>query len=211
MGVRRVVADDPNRLAKTFQSPLQCTHFDPSIPLCFLTFGPTRRDWRSWFLGGMTAWQTNCSSAVAVFATGRRSHWLTASCGRSPAPPKALGLESEAFGIEYVGLIQAVREAESLSELRLAELSLAIFLLGENYSLSSSEYERLLGFMPGSQELAEWQNRFHRIAEQHLESMAGVADGNVHREPVAVEQGWVTRRLVWVRNRLPTRWWLFNS
>ncbi len=128
-----------------------------------------------------------------------------------PAPPKALGLESEAFGIEYVGLIQAVREAESLSELRLAELSLAIFLLGENYSLSSSEYERLLGFMPGSQELAEWQNRFHRIAEQHLESMAGVADGNVHREPVAVEQGWVTRRLVWVRNRLPTRWWLFNS
>jgi hypothetical protein len=128
-----------------------------------------------------------------------------------PDPPKASERESGAFGIEYVGLMQAVREAGSMSEQRLAELALAIFLLGENYSLSSTEYERLLGFMPRSQELTEWQDRFHRIAEEHLQTAVGVAERRVHRGPVAVERGWFARRLVWVRNRLPSHWWLFNS
>jgi hypothetical protein len=128
-----------------------------------------------------------------------------------PAPPKASERESGSFGIEYVGLIQAVREADSTSELRLAELALAIYLLGENYSLSSIEYERLLGFMPGSQELTGWQDRFHRIAEEHLESMAGVAEGHVDRELLAVEHGWLARLLVRLRNRVLSRWWSFNS
>jgi hypothetical protein len=130
-----------------------------------------------------------------------------------PAPPTALEGESGSFGTEYFGLIQALREAETTSELRLAELALAIFLLGENYSLSALEYDRLLRFMPGSRELTEWQNRFHRIAVEHLESMvtAATADDHVDRGPLVLEQGWFVRLLSWVRSRLPWRWWLFNS
>ena len=45
-----------------------------------------------------------------------------------------------------------MQEAEDQSERRLAELALAIFLIGLNYDLSSTDLANLFTFQPRSQE-----------------------------------------------------------
>jgi hypothetical protein len=82
------------------------------------------------------------------------------------------GVESEAdftrLGPDYQSLLQAVREAGDEAERRLGELALAIFLLGCNYELSPMDYQRLLDFPPSASELVEVQQKFHRLALDHL-------------------------------------------
>ena len=56
-----------------------------------------------------------------------------------PAPTADSESAFEPAGAEYLGLIHAVQEAEDQSERRLAELALAIFLIGLNYDLSSTD------------------------------------------------------------------------
>ena len=58
---------------------------------------------------------------------------------------------------EYLGLIHVVQEAEDQSERRLAELALAIFLIGLNSGLGSTDLVNLFTFRPRSQELTNSQ------------------------------------------------------
>ena len=88
-----------------------------------------------------------------------------------PAPPKPVESKSVLFGTEYMGLIQAIMEAEERSEQCLAELAFAIYLLKCNYSLTSADFEYLLGFSPESSESADSQVAFHLIAQEHLHAV----------------------------------------
>jgi hypothetical protein len=89
-----------------------------------------------------------------------------------PAPTADPVFATEPTGNEYVGLIQAVREAEDQSEQRLAELALAIFLIGLNYQLGASNLVSLFTFPPESQKLADSQCAFESLARDHLLFMA---------------------------------------
>src|SRR5208337_4281215 len=63
-----------------------------------------------------------------------------------PAPSADSEFAVESAEAEYLGLIQAVQEAEDQSEQRLVELALAIFLIGLNYQLSSTDLANLFTF-----------------------------------------------------------------
>jgi len=63
-----------------------------------------------------------------------------------PAPTADSEFAVESAEAEYLGLIHAVQEAEDQSERRLAELALAIFLIGLNYQLSSTDLANLFTF-----------------------------------------------------------------
>ena len=80
-----------------------------------------------------------------------------------PRPPRKSNRDAVAFGPAYTDLIQAILEAEDISEQCVGELSLAIFLLDQNYCLSAPDYQRLLA--PGT---SDWQAAFHRIAQEHM-------------------------------------------
>ena len=58
-----------------------------------------------------------------------------------PAPTADSEFAVEAAGTEYLGLIRAIMEAEDQSDRRLAELAMAIFLVGLNYQRSRSHPE----------------------------------------------------------------------
>ena len=73
---------------------------------------------------------------------------------------------------DYVGLIRAVLEAESHAEARLAELVLAMFLLGQNYRLTPLDYQELFTFTSDSTELANSQSAFHDLALDHIRYLA---------------------------------------
>lgn len=89
-----------------------------------------------------------------------------------PAPTAHSEFAVESAEAEYLGLIHALLEAEDRSERRLAELALAIFLIGLNYQLSSSDLASLFTFQPRSQELADSQHAFEALASDHILSLA---------------------------------------
>ncbi len=62
-----------------------------------------------------------------------------------PAPPHKSEWKAVPFAAEYTGIVQAILESEDISERRLGELAFTIFLLGHNYCLTPTDYERLLG------------------------------------------------------------------
>ena len=128
-----------------------------------------------------------------------------------PAPPKPSESESASFGTEYMGLLHAIHEAEDRSEQRLAELALAIFLLGYNYCLSPSDYEYLLGFTPEPPEPTASQLAFHHIAQEHLHSCLDACRGSWDSTPVVPTPGRISRFLAWLRNHLPFVSWSVNS
>jgi hypothetical protein len=118
-----------------------------------------------------------------------------------PAPTADSVLPAELAGNEYLGLIQAVREAEDRSEQRLAELALAIFLIGLNYQLNSMDLVILFTFPPESQELADSQLAFESLAHEHVLSLE-----RHERRPIALALRHasgqpISRRLVaWMRS-----------
>ena len=91
-----------------------------------------------------------------------------------PAPTADSEFAVESAAAEYLGLINAVQEAEDQSERRLAELALAIFLIDLNYQLSSSDLENLFTFQPRSRELADSQHAFELLARDHILRWQGV-------------------------------------
>jgi hypothetical protein len=123
-----------------------------------------------------------------------------------PAPPKTSESRYESFGTEYTDIIHALMEVNDRSEQRLAELALAIFLLGLNYSLSPSDYECLLGFSPESPELTTVQLTFHRIAQDHLHSFLDASGVSWDSTQVAPAPGRLSRVVAWLRIRLPFGW-----
>ena len=89
-----------------------------------------------------------------------------------PAPTADSEFAVESAAAEYLGLIHAVQEAEDPSERRLAELALAIFLIGLNYQLNSSDLAYLFTFQPRSRELADSQHAFESLARDHILALA---------------------------------------
>ena len=89
-----------------------------------------------------------------------------------PAPTADSEFPVDSGGAEYLGLICAVQEAEDQNERRLAELALAIYLIGLNYELSSAELASLFTFPPRSRELAASQQAFESLARDHVLALA---------------------------------------
>jgi hypothetical protein len=85
-----------------------------------------------------------------------------------PPPPKKSEQTAVSFGSAYNDIIQAMLEAEDRSEQYMAELSLAIFLLDQNYDLSPDQYQRVLGSNTSSPAMSDWQRAFHEIAQEHM-------------------------------------------
>lgn len=100
--------------------------------------------------------------------------------------------EAADFGRDYEALVSAVLEASDLAERRLAELCLAIFLLGKNYDLSSADYEALLELPSGDQALVAMQEAFHEIAAAHVQNLQirrqSQVDPSVHSQPLALSR-----------------------
>ena len=88
-----------------------------------------------------------------------------------PAPTADSEFAVEAAGTEYLGLVRAIMEAEDQSDRRLAELAMAIFLVGLNYQLNSTELANMFTFQPRSQELADSQQAFESLARDHILSL----------------------------------------
>jgi hypothetical protein len=125
-----------------------------------------------------------------------------------PAPCKPA--ESTSFGIEYIGLIRAITEAEDNNEQRLAELAFVIFLLGANYSLSPMDYECLLGFTPNSPESVAAQSAFCQIAQDHVQTFLDTGR-ECDAAPAVRAPGKLSRVFAWMRNHPPFRWWSFDA
>jgi hypothetical protein len=89
-----------------------------------------------------------------------------------PAPVEGWIASTDSDQGDYVGLIRAVLEAESQAEARLAELALAMFLLGQNYRLTPQDYQELFTFTSDSKELANSQAAFHDLALDHIRHLA---------------------------------------
>ena len=89
-----------------------------------------------------------------------------------PAPAVDSEFAFESAGAEYLGLIRAIMEAEDQSERRLAELALALFLIGLNYQLSSTDLANLFTFQPRSRELDDSQHAFESLARDHVLALA---------------------------------------
>jgi hypothetical protein len=89
-----------------------------------------------------------------------------------PAPVERWIASEETDQEDYVGLSRAVLEAESHAEARLAELALAMFLLGQNYRLTPRDYQELFIFTSDSTELANSQSAFHDLALDHIRYLA---------------------------------------
>ncbi len=70
----------------------------------------------------------------------------------------------------YEQLLEAMFEAEDHSALALAELALAIELLGWNYLLVAEEYRSLLCFSALDSAGSSFRAELHRLAQLHLVS-----------------------------------------
>ena len=102
-----------------------------------------------------------------------------------------------------------MQEAEDQSERRLAELALAIFLIGLNYELSSTDLVNLFTFQPRSQELTNSQHAFESLARDHILSLARRGKLPLPApSPSAERQPPGRRILAWLRSRGLMRKWL---
>jgi hypothetical protein len=119
-----------------------------------------------------------------------------------PAPTADSEFAVEAAETEYLGLIHAIMEAEDQSDRRRAELALAIFLIGLNYQLSSTELANLFTFQPRSRELADSQHAFESLARDHILSL--VKRGKLPLQapsPGTQRRSSGRRVLAWLRTR----------
>jgi hypothetical protein len=106
---------------------------------------------------------------------------------------------------DYIGLIKAVLEAESHAEARLAELALAMFLLGQNYRLTPPDYQELFTFTSDSAELADSQCAFHDLALDHIRNLASAGAILSANRPGGKRRGILARTLDWLRCQVTTR------
>jgi hypothetical protein len=108
-------------------------------------------------------------------------------------------------GDDYLGLIRAVLEADDHAEQRLAELVLAMFLLGQNYRLTPEEYQELFTFEPESSELADSQAAFHDLAQDHIRFLVSIGVIPLPTQPSEPGLGILARVMARIRNHWPIR------
>jgi hypothetical protein len=150
-------------------------------------------------------------SRRADFRDGRKIRLADGQTWSMPPPPNASEWGSPPFDAVYTGLVSAIAEAETRHERHLAELSLAIFLLGHNYCLDPQDYEQLLSFSPDSADLTEWQSAFRNLAQEHLHCSHDASRLTLDDGPTLPQPGRFYRLLAWFRDHLPSRWWVIRS
>jgi hypothetical protein len=150
-------------------------------------------------------------SRRSVFRHGRKIRLADGQAWTFPAPITELEWNAAPFGAEYTGLIRAIIEAENASDQHVAELAFAIFLLGHNYCLSSTDYGRLLDFDSASRDSTDGQSAFHRISQDHLHSLSRTSCRHLDSRPDVPTSGKFSRLVVWLRNHSPFRWWSVDS
>jgi hypothetical protein len=200
--------------------PLPHKNFSPEFVGCPVRYSDV----------GQSRIAVRVSHELRVFSRGEKGVVDELSCRRSrfqpgnpvclandqewtfPAPRADSEFAVESAEAEYLGLIHAVQEAEDQSERRLAELALAIFLIGLNYQLSSTDLANLFTFQPRSQELADSQYAFESLARDHILSLARrgephppVPSSSAGRRPPGC------RALAWLRSRGLMPKWLPSS
>jgi hypothetical protein len=151
------------------------------------------------------------SSRRSSFRQGRRIRLADGQTWTLPACPKGSEWKAVPFRAEYTDIIRAILEAEDRSEQRLAELAFAIFLLGHNYHLSPADYERLLGSNPESPDSRDWHLAFHDLSQEHIHSFLNASGVSLVDRPFLPKEGKFSRLWAWLRNRLRSRWFSFNS
>ncbi|WP_156512758.1 hypothetical protein [Planctomyces sp. SH-PL62] len=132
------------------------------------------------------------------FREGRRVLLADGGTWAFPTAGQAWGLDSP----EYQSLVRAVVEADEEFDRRLAELAMAIFLLGSNYELSPEDFQRLLTFEPGSPEQSAWGLALRGVIAEHVreawfldaQEVAAEPDGqNPRRGHFGVVPRWLDR------------------
>jgi len=123
-----------------------------------------------------------------------------------PAPAEQWIASPDADQGDYVGLLRAVLEAESHAEAQLAELVLAMFLLGQNYRLTPLDYQYLFTFRSDSAELAHSKSAFHDLALDHIRYLAAAgtimsADGPSGSRPGVLARAFDRLRSHWTTHR----------
>jgi hypothetical protein len=108
------------------------------------------------------------SSRTSSFRPGRPIRLADGQTWVIPAPPMESEWTNVPLGPQYADIVQAILDVNESAELCLAELAFAILLLGQNYSLSPADFERLLGAKLGSYQSRGWQIAFHQIAQDHV-------------------------------------------
>jgi hypothetical protein len=138
---------------------------------------------------------------VAIELADRQTWWFP---GPDPRPDDP----------DYQALVRSVLEAEDAPERSLAELALAILLLGCNYALSAAAFQELLIFAPGDPALLRVRAAFSVLAAAHAGSLpSGDVGGCSPRTPrrsvlalvaCGLRDVRAALRRSWVR--LPGRW-----
>ncbi|MFO0892959.1 MAG: hypothetical protein U0790_27960 [Isosphaeraceae bacterium] len=103
-----------------------------------------------------------------TFQEGMRLPLADRQAWTFPAPEDTPALLDDALRREYSDLLMAHCEAEDQAEKRIAELSLAIFLIGLNYELDARELQSLFTFTPGSDAASEAMETFQLLAADHV-------------------------------------------
>ncbi len=150
-------------------------------------------------------------SRRSLFRHGRQIRLADGQAWTFPAPLTELEWNAAPFGAEYPGLIRAIMEAENASDQYLAELSFTIFLLGHNYCLSSTDYERLLDFDSAAPDSRAGQRAFHHVSQEHLHSFLRSSCAHLDSRPDVPTNGKFSRLIVWLRNHSPFHWWSVDS
>jgi hypothetical protein len=129
--------------------------------------------------------------------------------------PSAVGVSggaSDAAHREYLGLIRVHREAEDRAEQTLAELAIAIFLIGLNYQLDAPDLQRLFSFPAASPTLTESQEAFRALAYEHLRSFEEASpEFQADRSTKRPISGRLVRGTSWLRNFRSSRRWFLTT
>jgi hypothetical protein len=165
--------------------------------------------------------EVHCARAVGVvdelmsrrsdFHAGRAICLADLRTWTFPAPVERWIASADTDQGDYVGLIRAILEAESHAEARLAELALAMFLLGQNYRLTPQDYQELFTFTSDSAELANSQSAFHDLALDHIGYLAAAgalrsADPPCGRRRSVFARAFDRVRTYWTGRRLSLIW-----
>jgi hypothetical protein len=150
-------------------------------------------------------------SRRSSFRPGKKIRLADGQGWTLPSPGREWSDKAHSDQEAYNGLIRSINEAEDDSERRLAELSFAIFLLGQNYRLSPSDYQQLLDFGSEASESIAWQVALHQFTQEHLHFFSSAPDCPQQTELASIPPGLVSRLLTWLRTLMPLRWRFFDS
>jgi hypothetical protein len=151
------------------------------------------------------------SSRRPSFRPGRQIRLADGQFWMFPAPPQSSEWRVLPFDRQYVDILQAISESEDHAEQSLGELAFTIFLLGHNYLLTPADYERLLGSAVASPVAGDWKHALGHCAQEHLRSYLDAFPDSVADRPAQSTERAASRLIMWLRDRLPPRWFSVES